>query len=69
MFVPDYYTTPDVHLNNDAIVKLEDQRAALYKQRDALEALPGDYTPEQEDQYDNLSKLIDSITRDIEALI
>ncbi len=69
MFVPDYYTTPDVHSNNDAIVKLEDQRAALYKQRDALEALPGDYTPEQEDQYDNLSKLIDSITRDIEALI
>jgi|LakMenEpi03Aug12_release.lakeMendotaPanAssembly.Ray.scaffolds.fasta_scaffold4641519_1 hypothetical protein len=69
MFVPDYYTTPDVHPNNDAIVKLEDQRAALYKQRDALEALPGDYTPEQEDQYDNLSKLIDSITRDIEALI
>jgi hypothetical protein len=69
MFVLDYYTTPDVHPNNDAIVKLEDQRAALYKQRDALEALPGDYTPEQEDQYDNLSKLIDFITRDIEALI
>jgi hypothetical protein len=69
MFVLDYYTTPDVHPNNDAIVKLEDQRAALYKQRDALEALPGDYTLEQEDQYDNLSKLIDFITRDIEALI
>jgi hypothetical protein len=69
MFVPDYYTTPDVHPNNDAIVKLEDQRAALYKQRDALEALPGDYTSEQEDEYDSLSNSIDSITRDIEALI
>lgn len=69
MFVPDYYTTPDVHPNNDAIVKLEDQRAALYKQRDALEALPGDYTLKQEDEYDSLSNSIDSITRDIEALI
>lgn len=69
MFVPDYYTTPDVHPNNDAIVKLEDQRAALCKQRDALEALPDDYTSEQEDEYDRLSNSIDSITRDIEALI